>query len=116
MEVRILVDSEDQGLALTSLCRWLTDDVEVTRSAEVSLQPAADDPSEMGGAFEAINAIVSDSIALGSLIVAYQSWRDSRAQRHIVYIEDDRIRLNISGSTPATVEYIVKALCAPEDL
>jgi hypothetical protein len=64
----------------------------------------------MGGAFDAISVLFSNAIALGSLIVAYMSWRDTRPQSQVVSIELDGIVVNLTDATPDTVGRMVAAL------
>jgi hypothetical protein len=64
----------------------------------------------MGGMLDAITAMVNDGIALGSLIVAYQAWRDSRSRRRTVIIERGKIRIDLSDTSPEMVSDLVKAL------
>jgi hypothetical protein len=64
----------------------------------------------MGGAFDAIVAIVSNTIALGSLLVAYLSWRETQPTPPAVTIERDGVRVMLSDCTPETVAQVVTAL------
>jgi hypothetical protein len=111
LDCRILIDGDDEGQDLMSLHRWLTDDPEVARQAVVRLEPgAAARPGEMGGAFDAVIAVLSDGIALGSLIVAYLSWRDTRPRPPAVSIECGGTVVNLTDGSPETVSRMVAAL------
>jgi hypothetical protein len=109
-DYRILIDGDDEGQDLMSLYRWLTDDPDVTSQATLRIESRVATPGEMGGAFDAIIAVLSDGIALGSLIVAYQSWRDSRPRQSSVSIEFHGAVVNLTDGTPETVKRIVEAL------
>ena len=60
------------------LYRWLLDDPRVPPDASVT--PAADAaaPGEMGLAFDVLNLMVPNMIALGSLLVSIATYRASR--------------------------------------
>lgn len=110
MELKIHVTGDEGGLGLTSLYQWLIQDPDVRQSADLRLEPAAGETGEMGIAFDAITAIVSNGIALGSLIVAYMTWRDSRVKSPQVSIQNTHIAFTLNDSTPETVSYLVEAL------
>jgi hypothetical protein len=111
LECRIWIDGDDEGQDLPSLHRWLTDDPDVARRSIVYLEPReAARTGEMGGVFDAIIAVLSDGIALGSLIVAYLSWRDSRPRPPAVSIECGGAVVNLTDGSPEAVSRIVAAL------
>lgn len=115
MEVKIRVYDDPDGLALPSLHRWLAQDTDLPRGTIVRLDLAACTTSDMGGTLDAITAMVNDGIALGSLIVAYQAWRDSRSQQRKVIIEYGKIRVDLSDTSPEIVSDLVKALSQSEE-
>ncbi|MFG1955948.1 hypothetical protein [Micromonospora sp. NPDC048830] len=104
LEVSIRVD--DQG----SLYRWLMLDPEVRRDATVTLTPAPPKAGEMGGALDVINVVLSNGIAIGSLLVAVSSWRESRPRPPVTRIERDGISIAIEDASPETVRRVVEAL------
>jgi hypothetical protein len=111
VDCRIRIDGDDEGQELLSLHRWLADDPDVTSQAVLRLEPrAATGFGEMGGAFDAVVAVLSDGIALGSLIVAYQSWRDSRPRPPAVSIECRGTVVSLADGSPGTVRRLVEAL------
>ena len=67
----------------------------------------------MGGAFEVINAVVADGIALGGLVVACATWRSSRPAAPAVRIERDGVTITVEDGSPDTVNRIVDALGRP---
>jgi Effector Associated Constant Component 1 len=115
MEIRIRVEGDDDGRELASLYGWLVQDPYVDQDKTVRLEASMGEPDAMGGAFDAIIAIVGDGIALGGLIVAYQSWRDSRPHRNTASIQSGGIVVNITDSSPETVHRIVQALNDPAE-
>jgi hypothetical protein len=110
VEIRIRAAEDEGSLDLSSLYQWLVQDPDVRQSVVVRLEPAAGNVGEMGVGFDAIIAIVSNAIALGSLIVAYMSWRDSRQKSPSVSIQNINTVFNLSDSSPETVSRIVEAL------
>jgi hypothetical protein len=105
--IRVEADGDDE---LLSLHQWLVEDGEVARGAAIRLEPLRAEPGQMGGVFDAIIATVGDSVALGSLVVSYLSWRDSRSRPSTVRIERDGLVVDLSGSSPETVGHIIEAL------
>ncbi|MGW7450074.1 effector-associated constant component EACC1 [Streptomyces sp. NPDC054787] len=82
LEITIMGDEKEATL---SLYHWLMRDVD-SGDAEISLEGrAASDSVPMSGAsLDLINVVVSNTLALSSLVVAIANWRASRAQSHEV--------------------------------
>lgn len=110
MEIRLEVDDEE---SLRQLYMWLRDD-DIRRSVPVRLTPTAPVPGQMGGALEVINALVSNGIALGGLLMAIVAWRESRPRAPRVRIERDGTVVELTGSSPEEIRRVVEAL-APEE-
>ncbi|MET9914979.1 hypothetical protein ABZZ74_51470 [Streptomyces sp. NPDC006476] len=91
MQFRLSIqDSEDEA-AVAWLYRWLTRDGALASDVDLSLVDAELGSEAQGGAFEAINAVVTDGIALGNLLVAVRVAMDARRR------EADRAALRIEG-------------------
>ncbi|MFE4369113.1 hypothetical protein ACFRMN_12870 [Streptomyces sp. NPDC056835] len=118
MQVAIVIDgeadAESDDQPLTSLYRWLTQDPDVSRHAVISLVPEESRAGDMGGAFEVINAVVAQGIALGSLAVACATWRASRSAAPVVRLERDGVTVTVEDGSPETVTRIVDALNRPQ--
>jgi hypothetical protein len=110
LELRIRIHDDEDGNALVSLHRWLAQDQDVTRWAAVNLISESGGQGDMGAAFDAITAVVSNSIGLGSLVIAYLSWRDSRSHPSAATIEHERVVINITDISPENVGRLVEAL------
>ena len=108
MDISLAVDDED---SLRALYQWLRDD-EIRRVVPVTLTPTPPRPGEMGAAFEVINAVVSNGIALGGLLVAVASWRASRPQAPRVRIRHRDTVVELDGS-PDEIRRLVDALDPP---
>ncbi|MFI9051142.1 hypothetical protein [Streptomyces sp. NPDC053427] len=117
MQVDIVVDGEtdgeNDGRSLTSLYRWLASDPDAGRRATLSLVPGRPGAGDMGGAFDVINAVVANGIALGGLAVACATWRASRPAAPAVRIERDGVTITVEDGSPDTVNRIVEALGRP---
>jgi hypothetical protein len=59
------------------LLEWLTADPEVSRSTEI-VQRAASRPGSMGGGFDLLNLVLSNTIALTGVVVSIASFLESR--------------------------------------
>lgn len=120
MQVHIVMEGECDDRApasaasLTSLYRWLVQDPDVAQQADVSLESEQAVAGEMGGAFEVINAVVANGIALGSLAVACATWRAARPTAPAVRIERNGVTVTVEDASPETVRRIVDALREPQ--
>lgn len=94
------------------LYRWLTDDPDVRRDATLSF--ASGQPGDMGGALEVINVVLSNTIALSSLVLAIATWRGSRRNSPTVEIERDGVRVMINEDSPEAIQRVLKALSAQD--
>lgn len=76
MELNIEV-GDDAG---SDLYRWLVDDPQVRRFAADAEPVADDDTHVMGLAFDVLNLVVPNAVALGSLVVSIAAFREQRRQ------------------------------------
>ncbi|TLP64020.1 effector-associated constant component EACC1 [Microbispora triticiradicis] len=123
MKIQIAIDSgyDDQD-DVGSLYRWLRQDPDVVRDVELSLGTAGSHtPGRMGETLDIINAVVSGTLGLGNLLLAYMGWRDSRRVRRgddggqngrpsVITVINGDITIDVSSATPETVQAIVDAL------
>ncbi|WP_405099837.1 effector-associated constant component EACC1 [Micromonospora sp. NBC_01412] len=82
MKLWLRIDNDPAGTEATTLYRWLARDRQLARHARLS--PAAGTPidGEMsGGSLETINVILSNSIALASLITSIVAFRKAQKQQ-----------------------------------
>ncbi|MET7426693.1 hypothetical protein [Dactylosporangium sp. NPDC005555] len=115
VEVQINVDAGDDEEALVSFYRWLLEDPEVSRLADVSMAMRTPSPEMMGGV-EVISVVASNAIALGSLVVAFLSWRDSRPRRSvpIARLERGDVTVTIEGGSADEIRAIIAAVGGQE--
>jgi hypothetical protein len=109
IKVSIRIDGEDDQAA-GSLYRWLTLDPQVRRDTMVSIVSAPPGAGEMGGSLEAIDVLIGNGLAIGSLLLAISSWRTSRPRPPTIRIERDGVSITIEDASPETVRRIVDAL------
>jgi Effector Associated Constant Component 1 len=110
LEIRICAEGEGSEEALVSLHDWLSQDPDVRCGTVLRLEAPGAVEGTMSASFDAIMAIVSNGIALGSLIVAYQSWRDASVRSPKIMIETEDVRIDLTDSSQGTVIQIVKDL------
>lgn len=75
-DVEITISAAGDEHALEQFYDWLSEDVDIARSATVELT-AAHDSGRMG-AFEAISMVLSNATGLAGLAIAYANWRRAR--------------------------------------
>ncbi|MBV2152204.1 hypothetical protein [Kitasatospora sp. SUK 42] len=98
--------------AARSLTRWLLAEPEL-RGVEV--RPRSADPAggQMGEVLEVVNVVLANGIALGSLVTAIATWRDSRRGGTRVRIERGGTSVVIEGGSAEEVRRIVAELEPP---
>ncbi|RGC66477.1 hypothetical protein C5N14_24065 [Micromonospora sp. MW-13] len=82
MELWLRIDNDPAGTAATTLYRWLARDRQLARN--VRLSPATGEPADgemTGGSLETINVVLSNSIALASLITSIVAFRKAQKQQ-----------------------------------
>lgn len=68
-------------------------------------------PGHMGAeGLELINVVLSNAIALGSLIMSIVSWRASRPRRPPVRIEMNGVSVVVESDEPETLRAILETL------
>ena len=96
----------------TSLYRWLIADPELSGLARIAVVPTQSRPGHMGEALEVVNVVLSNTIALSSLLVAVSGWRGSRARPPEVRLEREGVTVTVQDASPDRVEQILRALDA----
>jgi hypothetical protein len=114
VQVDIVVDGESDDQSLASLYRWLVRDPDIAHHAKVSLTPGPNRAGDMGGAFEVINAVLSNGIALGGLAIACATWRASRPEAPVVRLERDGVTITVEDGSPEMVSRVLEALGRPQ--
>lgn len=110
MKVRILIDGDTAEQDLSSLYQWLSRDPELKGAAKITVVDAAPTPGAMGLDIASINAILSNLLATGSLVVSILAWKDSHLTPPTVRIECGTVTAVVDSDSPAAVRSITDAL------
>lgn len=103
----------DGGRAASSLYRWLSRDQAVGAYGQLNLQSAGQRPGEMGGVLDVITAVFSDGsavAAIGSLLVAYRAWRDTRTRPPALEVEKDGVTLVVREGSEQEISKVLSVL------
>ncbi|MFI5890266.1 hypothetical protein ACIA5D_09100 [Actinoplanes sp. NPDC051513] len=101
-----VADQQDLPV-LRSLYDWLR------RSP--GLEVTADPSPAHQGAAEIVNIVLSNSIALGSFLVALRAWLGTHPRKPPITIEVDGVRVTVAGDSPESLAVLEKALRAALD-
>jgi hypothetical protein len=112
MRLVISTAGDADGQAVASLYRWLSRDASVARYGQVTTQVVSR-PDRMGAAFDVINAVFADAGAaagIGSLLVAYRAWRDTRTQAPALVITKDGVTVVISQVSEEEIQQTLRVM------
>ncbi|MFD5477402.1 effector-associated constant component EACC1 [Streptomyces hawaiiensis] len=76
MQIRVLADGDELGLA--DLQSWLRQDA---GTARLPVAPVAPEHASTMSVLEALDIILSNTVAITNFAVAYATWREAKAQR-----------------------------------
>lgn len=111
--MHLMISTVGGGGAMVSLHRWLSRDTRVAKRGQVSLEAADGAPGGMGPAFDVINAVFADAGAaagIGSLLVAYRAWRETRAQPPSLRIERDGVSVVVNECSEREIQQDISVL------
>lgn len=107
MNVEVIVANEDDEDARSAaLRRWLLVDEELRGRVRFPTRPGA--AGSMGPVLDIIDAVVSNGVAMGSLAVAIQAWRDSRPGRPRVIIRRGDVSVEVDGDDPESMRAVLR--------
>ncbi|WP_326688251.1 MULTISPECIES: effector-associated constant component EACC1 [unclassified Streptomyces] len=107
----------DDADRLASLHRWLLEDDGLPRGTSVTLRPAHS-PGAMGGAWEAVNIVLTHATALANLALAVATWRRTHAEPPAVRIESRGVTVSLDAGQDhdaETVRRLLGALAPPQE-
>ncbi len=107
MQVRIRSDGTDD-MTLHQLYRWLSNDSEL--AYEGTVEGRAPSGTGQMGALEVIDVTLTHVTSLGSLVMAYASWRAARRDSSSVTFERDGVSVTVQDASPQTIARIMDAL------
>lgn len=113
MQLVISPIEDSDGEALASLYQWLSGDAEVSRHGRLSAEAVRHQPGDMGVAIDVINAVFADTsaaAAIGSLLVAYRAWRDTRTHAPAIKIEKDGVTVLVDRRSDNEIRQILESL------
>ncbi|MGC0211919.1 effector-associated constant component EACC1 [Streptomyces levis] len=116
MELALTVDEVVGGEA-EALLRWLREESDLHGQARVSFSGSQPPPlGGMGGsALEIVNVVLSNSIALGSLLTTLVAWRSSRpSPPPAVRIEVNGVPVTVNTDDPEAIRLLIDTLRAAE--
>ncbi|MEV0114911.1 hypothetical protein AB0H77_16875 [Streptomyces sp. NPDC050844] len=109
MELALRVDGVVGG-ELEALRRWLVEERELRGRARVFMGEERN-PGSMGASLEAVNVVLSNSIALAGLLTTVVAWRSSRpAPPPAVRIEVNGVSVTLNSEDPETLRALVATL------
>jgi len=98
--------------------RAAVDDLEAERRLARLPPCSALQPGDMGGAFDVINAMFADAGAaagIGSLLVAYRAWRDTRTQAPAFTIGKDGVTAVVDRRSEQEIRQILNVMLPDAD-
>jgi hypothetical protein len=104
--------------AVVSLYRWLSCDAGLARYGQVTVDAADQEQGRMGGVLDVINAVFADAGAaagVGSLLVAYWAWRDTRTQAPAFRIEKDGVTVVVDRGSEDELSRVLSVLVPDAD-
>src|SRR5690606_38432819 len=111
MELALRIADDPSGRELSSLRAWLLREPGLRGGMAKVTAGGVTGPGHMGAeGLELINVVLSNAIALGSLIVSIASWRASRPRRPPVHIETNGVSVVVHTNDPEDLRAIVEAL------
>ncbi|WP_037683222.1 hypothetical protein [Streptomyces griseus] len=112
MELALKVD-EVVGGDLEALLRWLHEERSLRGQARVFMGGAQPPPPGSMGGFplEVVNVVLSNSIALGSLLTTLVAWRSSRpSPPPAVRIEVNGVPVTVDTDDPEVIRSLIDTL------
>ncbi|MGW1468412.1 effector-associated constant component EACC1 [Streptomyces sp. NPDC002308] len=116
LQLRAEVKESGGQAYINSLYEWLTDDDDAFRAAQIVTLKSNEQPGEMTGSFDTVVALTEQVTALGSLILAYLTWRKAISpspesdQSITVRVDVNGTSIEMSGLTETQIVALVESL------
>ncbi|MFE4961139.1 hypothetical protein ACFRCW_46470 [Streptomyces sp. NPDC056653] len=109
MELALKVD-EAVGGESEALLRWLHEEQNLRGQARMFMG-GVQAPGSMGGALDVVNVVLSNSLALGSLLTTLAAWRSSRpSPQPSVRIEVNGVPVTVNSDDPEVIRSLIETL------
>ncbi|WP_371578540.1 hypothetical protein [Streptomyces sp. NBC_01314] len=109
MRIEIGVPADQSGAVLLDLHRWLRQDDDVRRHAQVRLAPPAH-PSGTMDAVEVIDLVLGQTFAALNLALAYATWRAARPAAPAVTVSSAGVSVTVRDGSEESIRRIVEML------
>ncbi|MDN3294357.1 hypothetical protein QWM81_09900 [Streptomyces ficellus] len=103
------VDEGSSRQEADALRVWLTQEQLLRGQVRIPLD-SVPLPGAMGQPLELVSVLLSNTIALGNLLVAVAAWRQSRPRRPSVRIEVNGCSFTLDTSNPSELQALARAL------
>ncbi|MGH8922405.1 MAG: effector-associated constant component EACC1 [Actinomycetes bacterium] len=105
----IEVSDADEAAELRDLYRWLRADEDVPDEVRLSAEPA---PGAMGAGLEVINVVLTHTMGVANLALAYAGWRRARRGRAVFTFTRarDGVRVTVENGSDEAVRGLIAAL------
>jgi len=105
------IAADDDPLATASLYTWLRKSPLEGVQGEPLLVRRSGETTTMGAA-DVVNIVVSNAIGLGSLLVAFGSWRQSKRRAPAVTFRLGDVEVRLDDDDPETMKTVLRVLKA----
>jgi hypothetical protein len=94
---------------LNSLYHWLSMDDDVTREARLSMGSSGR-RTDAQSPLDVIDILLSNATAIGSLLIAYSTWRRTRPDKPSITLEIGGTEMTVHDPDDETIQRLIKAL------
>jgi hypothetical protein len=107
--MKVTMEMDGDGVAANEFYHWLLRDDDM-RAAEVT-RPPGEGHGHMG-VLEVVDVVLSNAIALGTLVATYASWRKARPNGPTVTFTVGDVTVSATDASPETLGRIAEVLGA----
>ncbi|MER5984686.1 hypothetical protein [Streptomyces sp. NPDC001787] len=109
MQLALRIEEDRDHRELLALRTWLNRSDDLRGRAGLAPQGPLS-PGDMGAGLDLINVVLSNGIALGSLVTAVATWRATRPGRPAVRVEVNGVTVTVDTDDPETLTRVTEAL------
>ncbi|MGY0002466.1 effector-associated constant component EACC1 [Micromonospora sp. I033] len=108
VRLTIVADASADALAMNSLYGWLCADHDLRR--QISISPIAAGSRTQMGTVDVLNVVLTHTVAIGNLILAYLTWRSSRPASPHVSFRVGGVCVTVLDDSPGSVAAATRAI------